>query len=141
RPEEWRPNGAYRVHTGNGFGWARKRDGVLIFTTPKPKGGVAGIGAKHFVWVVDYIDDRNQVEYSLHSNGDVDRKVIVNGKADSKRVLQLGTRDTYTLTVEIDKDRIAVSSRGKTDAYSRPNAANAPGKVGFKSEANVQIVQ
>jgi len=140
RPQDWKQSGPFRTHTASGFGWVAKGDGAFTLSTPKPKGGFARFGDKHLTWVVDYKDERNQVEYSLHPNGDIERRATVNGKVEKEK-LSLGSRETYIFRIDIGKDRIIVASGDKTDAYRRPNPLEPLGKFGFKSDATVQVVQ
>jgi eukaryotic-like serine/threonine-protein kinase len=139
RPQEWKQSGQLRIRTGSGIGWVAKNDGAFLISTPKPKSGIARIGDKHLIWVIDYKDEKNQMEYSLHPNGDVERRVIINGKVTDKGKLSLGSRETYSLRIDIRKDRVAVGTGDKMDACQRPNPAAPLGKFGFKGDAAVQL--
>jgi hypothetical protein len=139
-PGAWTKDGAWRIHGNGPIGWVNSSQGSFLLTLKRPKKGVLGLGGSHVVFVVDYKDQSNYIEFQLDGGGSLERRIFVNGAPQQKHTTKLGSHEEYSLRVDILPERISVTSGSQTDSFPRPSRDQL-GKFGVKGEAAVQIAQ
>jgi len=103
----------------------------------------SGIINKRAKWVVNYVDNRNYIEYEIDEKN-VKDTLHQNGKDQSKSVLHRlsgSAGDVYDLAVLVSANEITLSSAGqKIDIASPEGAENLlAGKFGFPKDENVDM--
>jgi hypothetical protein len=132
RPGDWQPENGWLIHKGGNFVafGAQPSTGLFTFSCQLLKGGIIN---KHIQWRVDYVDEKNYVNYTIDKKS-LQSKIVTNGKGVDRPKIQLDTQEPFTMQIEIAPDTIIHRMReGEQwvviDRLSRPGANQ--GKFGF----------
>jgi hypothetical protein len=144
-PAAWTQDGAWWTHKGDTVSWLNGSQGIYVIELLRQTSTKMGIikRTRRVDWVIDQKDSSNRIEYSFDFTN-LDRRVIVNGKAESKKSKAppaAASGESYELQIEISPERIVIrDARGnELDRYPRPNRIEPLGKFGFKGDVALAI--
>jgi len=126
------------------MGWLRANQGDYSIEFLRQTGKLFGIKktTKHVEWVIDQKDSANHIDYSFDFSS-LNRRATVGGKPQTgvKNPVAAGSGETYTLRIEIGRERIIVrDAQGKElDRYERPSPGEPLGRFGFKGDVALVV--
>lgn len=103
-PQEWKNQDGWLVHRGGNFVpfGAKPGTGVYTFSVQLLKGGVF---RKHIQWRVDYVDEKNYINFQLDKKS-LESKIVSNGKETNRPKVDLNADEPFTLQIEINPDSV-----------------------------------
>jgi hypothetical protein len=140
--ETWKQQGTWWVHQGEGVSWLCATQGVFVIEVLRETAKIGFIKrTRHSEWIIDQKDGGDHLEYRFDlKNLERQATVGVKEEAKSKMAVPGAARDSYTLQIDINPDRIIVSGEGRElDRYVRPKASEPLGKFGFLGEVALVV--
>jgi hypothetical protein len=141
-PDSWKQQDIWWVHKGDEVSWLRGTQGVYAIEFLKQRGGVPFKKTRTVHWTIDHKGDPEHIDYQFDF-GNLERQATVAGRQEAKVKVAVpaGSKESYTLRIEISSERVVVKDEGGKvlDQYNRPNASEPLGKFGFRGDVALVV--
>jgi hypothetical protein len=140
-PSSLMQEGEWTVHRGEGVSWLRDRQGIFdLKVLPPGSKRIMGFKIdKRVEWIIDGRDQGNHIDYSLDAGGLERKNVESNKVVFTTRKVPVASGEFYRIRIEIQPDKIVISSNGTVlDSFPRP-AALPLGAFGIRGDVALQI--